>query len=538
MIRSWKRNSTLTSPATVKLSARQRGDFQTPEELAREVWASLDAARFDLVIEPTFGLGSFLTTMPDECKADVLGWEIHETYYRATLAALAENVTRERATLLRRDVFTATSGDLSAATDARVLVIGNAPWVTNSEQGALGGGNTGAKRNLKTLPGFDAMTGKSNFDISEAIILRFVGLLKDRCRSAQFALLTKFSVVRNLVQFLAPHDFIGDYEFHRIDTARHFNAAVDAGLLKFRIDKNSELRKTCSMHASIGGAKVGEVGLLNGRMIYDLDAYRRTSFMEGDGASSYVWRQGVKHDLSRIMELAETDNIIRNGLGEPVDVEDAALYQLYKSSDIFHGRPSRYVVPIHQRDLKDTLEDLPARLPKLHAYFTKHEAAFNARKSSIYKNRPTFSIFGIGDYSHRTYKVAIGALYTEPMFRLLEPTPRPAIVDDTSYMLATDDHAEAVYLLAVLSLDCAREFLCSISHATEKRRFSKDVLARVRIPPMEDCPRDILRSLKREWSRSKTFSRELQQQMQSWLASYQPTRTAPLNFELFADVTT
>src|SRR5205085_10842251 len=127
-------------------------------------------------------------------------------------------------------------------------------------------------------------------------------------------------------------------EYHRINTALHFDATVDAGLLKFRIDKHSELRQTCSIHSGIGGTKIGEIGLVNGRMIYDLDVYRRTVFMESEGDSCYVWRQGVKHDLNRLMELSETAEGIRNGLGELVDVEDAALYQLYKSSDIFHGR--------------------------------------------------------------------------------------------------------------------------------------------------------------------------------------------------------
>jgi hypothetical protein len=529
-------SSELTTPTSVKLSARQRGDFQTPKELAREVWASLDASRFNLVIEPTFGLGSFITTMPDQCRAAILGWELHETYYRETVALLSKEVERGEAKLLQGDVFTASSDDVSAATDANVLVIGNPPWVTNSEQGTLGGGNTGAKRNFKALPGFDAMTGKSNFDISEAIILHFVGLLKDRCCSVQFALLTKFSVVRNLIQFLASHTFIGDYEFHRINTALHFDAAVDAGLLKFKIDKSATLRKTCSIHASVGGAKVGEVGLVDGRMIYDLDVYRRTLFMENTGAGCYVWRQGLKHDLSRIMELSETAEGLRNGLGEIVDVEGASLYQLYKSSDIYHGRPSRYVVPIYQRDLKDMLEDLPTRFPKLHAYLKKHEADFKARKSSIYKNRPTFSIFGIGDYSHFTYKVAIGALYSEPLFRLLEPSPRPAIVDDTSYMLATNNYEEALYLLAIVNLDCTRDFLCSVSHPPEKRRFTKDVLARLLIPPFEHCPQELRHNISREWLCSRDFSAQLKGTLCSWLSNYKATDSECLNFDLFPDL--
>jgi len=527
----------LTALSIVNLSARQRGDFQTPEELAREVWKTLDASQFDLIIEPTFGLGSFLTTMPDDCKANVLGWEIQEDYYQTTIEELRGKIDHRRLKLLRRDVFLASGADINVLPDSTVLVIGNAPWVTNSEQGTLGGENTGTKRNLKMLPGFDAMTGKSNFDISEAIIIQFVSLLKEHCKSAQFAMLAKFSVLRNLIQFLSTHSHIGDYEFHRINAALHFDAAVDAGLLKFRIDKNSELRRTCSIYSSVGGAKVGEIGLANNKLIYDLDAYRRTAFIESNGQCCYVWRQGVKHDLSKLMELSETENGFRNSLGESVDVEDAALYQLYKSSDIFHGRQSRFVVPIHQRDLKDSLDDLAERFPKLHSYFTKHKDTFKARKSSIYNKRPTFSIFGIGDYTHFTYKVAIGALYTEPVFQLLEPKPRPAIVDDTSYMLATNDYDEAVYLFAVVSLNCSRDFLCSISHSGDKRRFSKDVLARLLIPAMKDCPAQLRSKLKEEWLLTRAFSTDTKRQMERWLLSYQSAHNMTFNFDGLDDVT-
>ncbi|MCA1635296.1 MAG: hypothetical protein LC802_16795 [Acidobacteria bacterium] len=446
-------NNTLATTATVKLTARQRGDFQTPEELAREVWRTIPSGQIDLVIEPTFGLGSFLTTMPGDCMADVLGWEIHENYYSATVEKLGSRAGGGEIRFLRRDVFSASISDINVSSESSVLVIGNPPWVTNSEQGVLGGENTGSKRNLKALSGLDAMTGKSNFDISEAIILHFVDLLKEHCRIAQFALLTKFSVLRNLLQFLSPYSYIGDFEFHRINSSHYFGAAVDAGLLKFKIDRASVLRRTCLIREKVGGGVVGEIGLINNRLIYDLEAYKCRAFMESDRRCEYVWRQGVKHDLSKLMELSETESGLRNGLGDEVEVEQSVLYQLFKSSDIFHGRQSRFLIPIYQRDLKDPLDDLAVRLPKLYSYLSNHETEFAARKSSIYKNRPAFSIFGIGDYTHATYKVAIGGLYSEPVFRLLEPCPRPVAVDDTSYMLATNDHEEAVYLLALLSLD-------------------------------------------------------------------------------------
>lgn len=509
---------------TNKLSARQRGDFQTPEELAHQVWATLDASRFELVIEPTFGLGSFITTMPSSCRADITGWEIYADYYLTTIDKLRELKHSRRINLLQRDVFSVSGADINITPNSRVLVIGNTPWVTNSEQGSLGGENTGEKHNLKNLSGLDAMTGKANFDISEAIILRFVNLLKERCELVQFALLTKFSVLKNLMKYLSRHSCIGDFEFHRIDAFQYFGASVDAGLVKFKVGGEPLTRFRCPIYQDIAGARIGEVAFLHNRLIYDLEKYERTSFMESCGRNYYVWRQGVKHDLNTIMALSVSEDGLRNNLGEAVDVEEQTLYQLYKSSDIFHGRESRFVVPIYQQDLRDTLESLQIDYPKLHAYLQRHKARFFARKSSIYKNRPAFTMFGVGSYTHCTYKVAIGSLYTEPVFRLLKPSPRPVVIDDTGYMLATDVYEEAVYLVAILNLDCARDFLMSITHSREKRRFSKEVLVRILIPPMYDCPLDIRSMLMNSWESTRAVSSNIKRQVEDWLFTYGTTR--------------
>lgn len=504
----------MASVVNIELTARQRGDFQTPEELASQVWTTLDCNAFDLIIEPTFGLGSFLTTMPD-CQAGVIGWEIDRDYYQSTVRKVPD------ARLFNQDVFTVTASNISANRETSVLVIGNPPWVTNAEQSLLGGKNTGVKQNLKSLPGFDALTGKSNFDISEAIILQFVRTLKD-CKSVQFAMLAKFSVLRNLILFLSGTPAIGDFEFHKIDSAKYFNAAVDAGLIKFKISQDIK-SYTCPIFQGINGEKIGEVGLVNKRIIYDIPAYNRTLFMEHQGERAYVWRQGVKHNIRNVLELVENNGGFINQLGEPVDIETEILYQFYKSSDIFHGRKSRYVIPIYQHDLKDNLEHLPQDYPKLYAYLSKYEEQFLSRKSSIFKNKPSFTVFGIGDYTHLPYKIAVGGLYSEPVFRLYKPNPRPVVVDDTSYMLTTNNYEEAIYLLAILSLDTTRDFLLSISHSSDKRRFSKDVLSRVLLPPVARCPAGIRQPLIESWKTNHSFDDQTKERLKNWLKEYQVT---------------
>ena len=513
-------------PPSPALSARQRGDFQTPVDLARQIWATLDAASYDLIIEPTFGLGSFLATLPLAYRADVMGWEIEPEHWAATRAAMPE-----RFRLHCSDIFAATLSDLGMPNDSQLLVIGNPPWVTNAEQGTLGGRNTGVKKNLKALAGLDALTGKANYDTAEAILLHLIGLVRP-LRVTDFALLVKASVVRNLLTFLGQESWIGDFEFHRIDTQHYFGAAVDAGLLKFRLGGSISRWGSCPIFAGIAGPLVREISIVDRRLIYDAAAYRRTASLEAHGVAHYEWRQGVKHDLRDLFELRETEQGLWNRLGEQVCVEDATLYQLHKGSDIFHGRPARFAVPLYQRDLKDTLDDLEVRFPLLWQYLQRHSVSFAARRSRIYRARHQFALFGIGEYTYRRYKVAIGALYDEPQFRLLAPTLRIPVTDDTCYFLATDDHTEAIYLHTLLALDCVREFLLSISAAGEKRRFTKEVLSRLKLPPMSACPTNLCNTLVAQWQDCTAVSVATRRELQAWLLNYrQPVQ----QLSLFAD---
>jgi hypothetical protein len=477
-----------------QLTPRQRGDFQTPEPLARLVWETLDATKFDLVIEPTFGKGSFLSTLPIGVRVPVFGWEIDQDYFHQTTAALSGHPHFDLMRIFLGDIFKIDSNDIPVDHSSRILIVGNPPWVTNSEQSALGGQNTGSKRNLKSLSGLAAKTGKANFDISEAIILHLVGIVK-HAELAQFALLGKFTVLRNLIQFLSSEPNVGDFEFHRINALKHFGASVDAGLIKFKVGRSVKSRSVCSVFDSVGGKLECAVGLVNGRLVYDLPSYESNAFLERSTRPSYVWRQGVKHDLRDILELRQSDRSLVNRLGERVEIEQDALYYFYKSSDIFHGRGPRFLIPIYQRDLRDTLEDLPQRYPRLYSYLESHREAFASRKSSIYKNKSDFTMFGIGDYTHSPFKIAIGGFYSQPVFRLLAPSRYCSAVDDTSYTISINTYEEASYVHAVLNLDCTREFLLSISYPGDKRRFSKDVLDRAYVPPFDEVPANLRSNL-------------------------------------------
>ena len=180
------------------------------------------------------------------------------------------------------------------------------------------------------------------------------------------------------------------------------------------------------------------------------------------------------------MELVDDGGTPRTKSGAVVDVEDEFLFPLLKSTDVVRNRTTAatkwMVVP--QRSLADAV--VLERGPKLWAYLCAHAAALDGRKSSIYRNRPRFCIFGVGDYSFAPYKVAISGMHKTPEFRLVSPLDgRPAVFDDTCYFLSFDDLASAAVVCAVLRSAPARTLIESLVFWDSKRPITKRLLQRI-----------------------------------------------------------
>ncbi len=158
------------------------GDFQTRADLAERVVGLMKqrSGAPQVLIEPTFGKGAFivaaLKAFPE--LEWVIGIEIYKPYvWAAKLAILQYFLERPhqkppRIELIHQDVFKVDFQRVSQKSSGkRVLVLGNPPWVTNAQLGAVDAANLPLKKNFRKLNGLDALTGKSNFDIGESIVL-------------------------------------------------------------------------------------------------------------------------------------------------------------------------------------------------------------------------------------------------------------------------------------------------------------------------------------------------------------------------------
>jgi hypothetical protein len=222
---------------TTKRKTRQKaelGDFQTPGDLATQVCLLLRERGLQprAVLEPTCGKGSFLAAALDNFPSisKALGVEINRDYVRAARLSVAQSTATNWVEVRQDDFFHIDwEKNLKALADP-LLVIGNPPWVTNAELGALGSSNLPDKSNFQNYRGIDAITGKSNFDISEWMLIRSLEWINGR--HAVLAMLCKTAVARKvLLHAWRIGQRIGRSDIYMIDAAKHFGASVDGCLL-------------------------------------------------------------------------------------------------------------------------------------------------------------------------------------------------------------------------------------------------------------------------------------------------------------------
>lgn len=94
------------------------------------------------------------------------------------------------------------------------------------------------------------------------------------------------------------------------------------------------------------------------------------------------------------------------------------------------------------------------------------------------KNRPRFSVFGVGPYSFAPWKVATSGFYKRLDFRCIGPVEgRPVVLDDTCYFLPCWNESDATALADLLNSHAARAFFRSFIFWDSKRPITAQLLA-------------------------------------------------------------
>ena len=465
------------------------GDWQTNLPLAISVCEHIKAQgiRPQVIVEPTCGQGNFIIAalLTFDSIEDIYGIEIYKPYLdflKEKLQKFGKSLDNINIHLYHENIFDFDFRQITGNVNGRVvLAIGNPPWVTNSKLSEIGSDNLPIKTNFKKVKGLEAITGKANFDIAEYISIQLIK--KFSAENVYFAFLLKNSVIKNLVyEQKAGKASLSNIAQYNIDAQKEFDVSVSAALLSMRLFGGHE--RSCQVFDFYTKSSLYSFGWVKDKFVADVDNYVKTQAI--DGISPFTWRSGLKHDCSKIMELSKDNGKFVNGLGEIVDIEDDVIYPLIKSSDIkgaFIKQNRKYVIVTQHNTTEDT-KLMKENYPKAYQYLVEHAEYLDNRKSSIYKDRPRFCMFGIGDYTFKNYKVIISGLYKQTNFSLVsEIDGKIAVCDDTCYMLGFEDYNVARLILQILNSQPVQDFINSICFYDAKRAINKDMLMRINLLP-------------------------------------------------------
>lgn len=314
----------------------EMGDFQTPDDWAQILTSLLPRLGMQnpsIIVEPTCGVGSFVRAasliFP---KARIFGYDINPEY-----VAAAKNTTEDspNISISTGDFFLGGYSAELTGQNGEVLFLGNPPWVTNAVLSSLGSRNLPKKENVNALRGIEAITGKSNFDISEWMICRLTEYIQ--VQSGSVAMICKSAVARKVLSFAASKKLkFCSAVFIPLDSKKIFAASVDCGFLFY--SSIGECRYEISLQDQ-NLAEFGKMGERAGQLVSDVIGYDKWSFL--DGANLEKWRSGLKHDCSAVFEFRKIDEFLVNGKQEAVDIEEELVYPFLKSSDLANGRVAR-----------------------------------------------------------------------------------------------------------------------------------------------------------------------------------------------------
>ena len=483
----------------------ERGDFQTNSDLTDRICQYLYQLghRPTILMEPTCGRGNFILSALKTFPTLRLVYAVelspsYEWLFKLLLLQLADrqqfvpNIEFHRDSIFTHDFsgLIQTRFSLKSSIKQELLILGNPPWVTNAKLGVLNSSNLPKKSNFKQMKGLESMTGKSNFDLAEYIIVDLLQKFSAQGVAGNLAMLCKNSVVRNILK--SNHKEKLGLRLEKmtalgINAKKEFGISAAASLFICRFGVIAD--EFCKVTAldSPKSSPFPKFGWIDDKFVANIEDYSQQQYL--DGACPFEWRQGVKTDLAKIMTLSYpgipsggNTRIYTNGNKDEIEIETDLVFPLLKSSDLQNpimADPRKSII-ITQKKIGEPTDHIEQSSPNLWAYLTESRAAFEKRKSRIYNNAPDFAIFGIGKYSFAPYKVAISGFYKTPNFCLLSSLgEKPIMLDDTCYLIPFDNLNSAVYSWLLLNSEPVQLFLKSLVFLDGKRPYTKEILMRI-----------------------------------------------------------
>ena len=143
------------------------------------------------------------------------------------------------------------------------------------------------------------------------------------------------------------------------------------------------------------------------------------------------------------------------------------------------------IVP--QQRIGQSTAEIVNRAPQTWNYLQHHRNLLSNRASSIYTDKPEFSVFGVGEYSFAPWKVAIAGMYKSLRFSKVGPRrDKPVVFDDTTNFLPCPSQEAAELVHSMLASSLAQTYFAAFVFWDTKRPVTIELLNRLNLDALAE----------------------------------------------------
>lgn len=219
----------------------------------------------------------------------------------------------------------------------------------------------------------------------------------------------------------------------------------------------------------------------------------------------YLPRHGVVNDLNSVFMLKinskkESGLLSITNLSDfgkkkvkkiTTEIEPNLIYSLIKPDNIKKWKVDGYyyiLLPC-KKDSENNESDLRVNYPNTYSYLNRFKKELLSRKSKWFKgeDKPFYSLFGIGEYTFKPFKVVWCCMSYKPNFSVVSKVTdkfigiKPLIPDNTIGNISFDSEKEAHFVCAVLNSEKAK-LLFSMRSSKSKWGISIEMVKKIPIP--------------------------------------------------------
>jgi len=225
-------------------------------------------------------------------------------------------------------------------------------------------------------------------------------------------------------------------------------------------------------------------------------------------SNPYDVRHGIVDDLDQVfqVEILEKTSVgllrIKNAISGKRDVkqviweiEPDLIYPLIKPRNIKRWKVVGYdYVILPQRTYGENNEaELKNKYPRTYTYLSMFRRELLQRTSRWFKNRPFYTVFGLGEYTFKPYKVVWSAIGYPPEFAVSSIVEdvflgkKVLIPDNTIGSIPVDSEDETHFLCALLNSSYIKSV---IAHKSTKSKWGLSIELVKQLPLPRFDPRD------------------------------------------------